>query len=109
MSSKNKRFKAASKAAAASTPVYRGDHELGILRQWPDDRIGEWVVRQVNHRMRSGLYEHVDNWRWAEDGVEVQMQAYLKIRSSGCCGSEDFQFKHPGTGRVFHVGFNYGH
>jgi hypothetical protein len=108
MSSKNKRMKAAAKAAASSVPVYNNGYELGLRAQWPDGRVGEWLARQVLLRLKRGDIEPTDNWRWAEEGVKVQEEAYASARSKGCCGFEDFVLVHP-SGRRFRIGFNYGH
>lgn len=108
MSAKNKRMKAAAKAEAALMPAYRAEYDLGLRAQWPDDRVGEWLARQVLFRLKKGKYEYVDNWRWAEEGVKVQEEAYAAAASKGCCGFEDFVLVHP-SGRRFRIGFNYGH
>jgi hypothetical protein len=108
MSSKNKRFKAEAKAAANLTPVYRAAYDDGLRAQWPDDRIGEWLARQVFLYLKEGKFEYIDNWRWAEECVEVQEKAYVVARSTGCCGFEDFVLEHQ-SGRRFKIGFNHGH
>lgn len=108
MSSKNKRFKAEAKAAAILTPVYRAEYDDGLRAQWPDGRIGEWLARQVLLHLKKGKFDYIDNWRWAEEGVEVQEEAYAAAKSKGCCGFEDFVLVHP-SGRRFRIGFNHGH
>lgn len=53
-------------------------------------------------------YEFADNLRIAWVGSRSELAQYDDIRSSGCCGYFDQELKCK-SGRIYQIGFNYGH
>lgn len=52
-------------------------------------------------------YQYADSYRVAEKGESWEEDDFDKNR--GCCGQKEWTVKDPKTGRVFRLGFNYGH
>lgn len=52
----------------------------------------------------------VDNFRDTEvvDDENVNPQYQVAV-DNGCCGSSDYLYNNPVTGKNFRIGFNYGH
>lgn len=66
------------------------------------------VYQQLRDIIEAGDFEYADTFRYAPaDDVEA-LNDYDSIRESGCCGSHDTEVK-DNSGRVWKVGFNYGH
>lgn len=69
------------------------------IQKWIDEKI----ILFKKH------YEYADNFRYAllEDGIAVK--AYYEKKEQGCCGSYDEEFECPVDGKIYLIGFNYGH
>jgi hypothetical protein len=71
----------------------------------------DWLLSQVDGfwDLHEDEYECVDNVRLADDGDELERQAYGAAVDGGCCGGHDREFGGSPAGRTYLYGFNYGH
>jgi hypothetical protein len=53
-------------------------------------------------------YEFADNLRIAWVGSPEEIEHYEERRNNGCCGYFDEELKCK-SGRIYQIGFNYGH
>lgn len=68
--------------------------------------IGFWIERELDRALDTVDDPCIDSHRVCEVGVIEEEVEYDKSR--GCCGSHDETIEHD-SGRVFKIGFNYGH
>jgi len=73
-----------------------------------DPETVEWISSKLLDIERREHASCVDNWRVAEVSSRRQMKQYKRAKAQGCCGSLDTIVTHP-SGRIFALGFNYGH
>lgn len=69
--------------------------------------IDSWLQKQLAEAEEG--CDYVDNRRWAEVSARSEMRRYRRAQAEGCCGFYDATIKHLWTGRIFIIGFNYGH
>lgn len=78
------------------------DHKYG-------PEIDAWIQVQIEQLEKETGDNCIDNHRWAEKNCRPEMKRYRNAVKHGCCGFADKEITHPETGRIFMVGFNYGH
>lgn len=87
----------------------RAAHHESKSKEWDDvlpRGIARWANGELN-RASNGL-SCCDNFRAARLGNTGQMRRYRRQRERGCCGSRDWEALGP-DGKVYMLGFNYGH
>lgn len=92
------------------TPLYNSfcKEKLPILSLEFGQELSLWVLNRLEIELNQNDYEYPDNFRFYELGNIKQEQVFKFTSEKGCCGSYEKSFKHP-SGRVFVIGFNYGH
>lgn len=88
---------------------FRRVHHESKQKKWDDvlpPKIVHWASREIQRRS-NGL-DCVDNARVARVGNTAQVRRYRMQHKHGCCGFEDWQALGP-DGKVYMLGFNFGH
>jgi hypothetical protein len=78
------------------------------VTKYTSQNIPREVYQQVEDIIETGGYEYADTFRYSPVDDPEGLEEYDVIRDSGCCGSHDTEVA-DSTGRVWKVGFNYGH
>jgi hypothetical protein len=68
--------------------------------------IADWAWSVIEREQKGELC--CDNARVAQVGNTGQMRRYRAQKAAGCCGFADFQERGP-DGKMYWLGFNYGH
>lgn len=79
-------------------------------KEWEDvlpRAIVKWAQAELDKEME-GL-SCVDNSRVARKDSTGQVRRYRKQKESGCCGFSDWEARCPIDGKVYLLGFNFGH
>jgi hypothetical protein len=85
--------------------IYAGAVQHFIPEIQQDDLA--WLCNQAGNIYRNLNDGCIDNFRCcAGDSMSEQ---YRYSYDNGCCGFSDNIVQNPLTGRVFMIGFNYGH
>lgn len=69
--------------------------------------IRAWAYAKLDE-LKEGC-DFVDNDRVARKGNTAQMRRYRRQKESGCCGFHDSKAVCPIDGKVYLLGFNFGH
>ncbi len=78
-----------------------------ILEERYGEEIGSFLVTRLTNELWKGEFENADHFRVCDISIPEEMESFELNR--GCCGTHEIQVTHPGTGRMFWLGFNYGH
>ncbi len=83
----------------------------GMLVGQYGDEIGLFLAKRVGTMVRrAGAADNcMSDFRIADASIGEEMVLYESVRDSGCCASVDRRIDHYKSGRVFFVGFNWGH
>jgi hypothetical protein len=68
--------------------------------------IKTWAKAAINRRIEAGDFDYADSYRFALKGDPASMDDFDSRRT--CCGCEEWEETGP-DGKVYLLGFNYGH
>ena len=76
------------------------------LVAWLNVELGKVIYLQDEYG--EPIYEYASDVRMADTSHPDDVNEYARRKEDGCCGSKDWEVTYT-DGRVFMIGFTYGH